>query len=544
MTTREEVFDEASPVINDIYDFGNLNSTSENVVSSDANKLYPDDYGRECQEEEEDPDEVHILTSTQMQKQIDNRRYVEENDGGIFNDEKDFDSNLQTQVNDSHTKSQRNDYEGAENITEIMDEMNINDYGAQQINVPKLDETFKGKNKSKNPYLNPMCEPVILAGKTTIGLSQAKLYGLLDKQGQVKLSPPPKQKVASRDKVANLSQPRKYEKQSDLVIFDEEEERRHLMAKRKAEMAMRNPRCGYDFVDRMKERGDFIDRLNQGSEGKVSKSIFEKLKQDYEAKHDKLNCPKCERLQSFDEFYEKKRNCTLCNVKFVKRSVCNTASFLKRMNNKQEEREAKLALLDAKVYANMPKSSSSSSKNAKKISFVKEPPNNVEQTNMGSSKAQLCREKKENERQTLPIVRRPKSATVGGMTVPNNVFMKRKSQENLSATIQPLVNEKDVFAPDHIQEAHNHVGDAMKNMVQSHLQRSADIAAMVNQANEMYLTENKQNTSNRKRDTRTAQNKSANSGRNSRKNITKVGRPDSSKQIASEKFNRLLECED
>lgn len=62
------------------------------------------------------------------------------------------------------------------------------------------------------------------------------------------------------------------------------------------------------------------------SKGKLSKWEFEALKNDYEARHDKLMCPNCRKPQSFDEFFEKKRNCSQCQKKFEKLNVTSGAS--------------------------------------------------------------------------------------------------------------------------------------------------------------------------------------------------------------------------
>jgi len=62
----------------------------------------------------------------------------------------------------------------------------------------------------------------------------------------------------------------------------------------------------------------------------LSKWELEALKNDYEARHDKLMCPNCKKPQSFDEFYEKKRNCSQCQKKFEK---LNITSGWKRIIN-------------------------------------------------------------------------------------------------------------------------------------------------------------------------------------------------------------------
>jgi transcription initiation factor IIE alpha subunit len=58
--------------------------------------------------------------------------------------------------------------------------------------------------------------------------------------------------------------------------------------------------------------------LDAAESKKLSKWELEKMKDDYEARLDKLICPNCRKPQSFDEFYEKKRNCSQCKMKYEK----------------------------------------------------------------------------------------------------------------------------------------------------------------------------------------------------------------------------------
>ncbi len=77
------------------------------------------------------------------------------------------------------------------------------------------------------------------------------------------------------------------------------------------------------------------DKKNKGA----SKFVLEAMKEDYEARLDRLQCPKCKKYQSFDEYMDKRRVCGPCRERFVKLHV----SKFKSWEEKQQERDAKKA---------------------------------------------------------------------------------------------------------------------------------------------------------------------------------------------------------
>jgi len=212
-------------------------------------------------------------------------------------------------------------------------------------------------NMKMRPYQNPLTKPVFAAGGTTIGLSQAKLFGLLDENGNIKLKAAPPD-VLSKDLskgfavLDEMSQPRELDL-SHVVTEDAVESTFKPERSKQAQNAMRNPRCGYDFIERLEnETGGFLERAfgNEKSKSKAEKLLMETAKEDYVASHDKLACPSCKREQTFDEFWEKKRNCSSCQKRYEKVNVCNGASFEKRMKEQEEARQAKLKLAESAVY--------------------------------------------------------------------------------------------------------------------------------------------------------------------------------------------------
>lgn len=208
-------------------------------------------------------------------------------------------------------------------------------------------------------YQNPLCRPIAKVGNIEIGLSQAKLFGLLDENGELQLKMPGVSEAPQRSKaetlkvLAALSAPR------ELALEDyEDEEAAELTFKpiknKASEAAMRNPRCGYDFVDRLNDRGDFLERaFGSGTSEKMNRKLLEGEKEDYEARLDKLACPSCKKEQSFDEYKSKKRECSQCKVRFTALKVFNASSFEKRQREAAAKKEAKLAAIDSIMYGNL-----------------------------------------------------------------------------------------------------------------------------------------------------------------------------------------------
>ena len=211
------------------------------------------------------------------------------------------------------------------------------------------------------PYEKPMNKVIYKVGNTSIALSQAKLYGIkLDSNDNIKSLSPQKnnQKLnTSNDNINNintLSIPRG----QFIREYDSDEERDLLQLRTRkaaAYRAMKNPRNGYDFVDRLNDRGDLVERLSNTNGGKskrgghggegLSKYERDQLEQDYEVKIDKLQCIKCLKQQSFDEYIEKKRFCSQCNERFSKLVVCKLSEFESRMGLHQEKRKLVLIIL-------------------------------------------------------------------------------------------------------------------------------------------------------------------------------------------------------
>lgn len=206
-------------------------------------------------------------------------------------------------------------------------------------------------------YQPEIAKPMHKAGGTTISFAQAKLFGLLDENGQIKTN---KLKASSisdvtkslesnaKSRVFGMSQPRAPppppKKQPGEGTFTRT---------KAAIAAMKNGDCGYDFIERLAEKGKFLDNLAAQEKSKKDKNKEkEHLKADYEAKLDKLACPKCKKVQSFDEYFEKKRMCTRCKERFRQVNVSSGGSMLKRMEEQAKKKAETLKKLEDSVYGN------------------------------------------------------------------------------------------------------------------------------------------------------------------------------------------------
>eukprot|EP01039_Chlorochromonas_danica_P001973 gene1973-2153_t len=202
-------------------------------------------------------------------------------------------------------------------------------------------------------YQHESNKPRYRVGKQTLSVAEALLFGLLDEEGNLKLrSPSPDHRAAHAIRHTHrLAKPRKA-----LILERNEEEEENLTFHPRrsaaAMAAMKNKRCGYDFMDRLNNRGDFLDRITPdiGKKKKLPESEYDALKQDYDAKLDKLQCPQCLKPQSFDEHLENRRFCSACNCKFEKINVTSGANFLKKVKRKELERVERLRAVEREMY--------------------------------------------------------------------------------------------------------------------------------------------------------------------------------------------------
>ena len=236
-----------------------------------------------------------------------------------------------------------------------------------------------GASARGSPYRKGKTRTLLEVGSVGVTYGQAKLFGLLDRDGNVDLSRlqnphNSSQKGFQRKHVDLLSQPTKIETKSppldEEAIFKPQKTAVALKA-------MRNPRCGYDFIQRLNERGDPLESLTTITKKKHTDAE----KEAYDLKLDKLQCPRCRRYQTYDEYTEKRRFCAVCNEKYTKLNVCDPISFEKKLKRKAEKREANLAKIEEEMY------------HYEKTPFRAKPLNRV-----------LYQSTKENTRQPIAIV--------------------------------------------------------------------------------------------------------------------------------------------
>ena len=208
--------------------------------------------------------------------------------------------------------------------------------------------------RDDDPYRNPKTKIVHVVGKTEITYGQARLYGLLDNEGNIKLD-----KLDSSSTVNNDVQRKHIELLSKpyVKLLPSESpspfEEPPTFQPKKSDVAMRamkNPRCGYDFVNRLNERGDCLDSLTASNINSSGLKDIDAEKEMYAYKQDKLSCPKCKRTQSFDEYNEKRRFCSLCKEKYVQLNICDVFAFDNKLKEKLKKKEEKFAKIDEEMY--------------------------------------------------------------------------------------------------------------------------------------------------------------------------------------------------
>eukprot|EP01033_Poteriospumella_lacustris_P013343 gene13343-9552_t len=216
-------------------------------------------------------------------------------------------------------------------------------------------------SKRERPYQHPMSQGRFVVGSRTLTMAEAKLYGLVDAEGRlVAVSSAVNAASAAAPKVplkrlSDMARPR-----SPAAAPSPEEDGYTFQPQRSASAlkAMKNPKLGYDFVDRLQSGGGFLQRLDKDNHKKIagvtlSKAEQAAMEEDYNARLDKLTCPSCAKEQSFDEFLERSRLCRLCGVKYVKAHVSSGLGFVKQNAKREADRQKKLQQLEREMYGDV-----------------------------------------------------------------------------------------------------------------------------------------------------------------------------------------------
>jgi len=204
----------------------------------------------------------------------------------------------------------------------------------------------------RKPYQSALSKPFIKAGGTVISAAQARLFGLTGFKGARKELDPDASAKQQLKRIHNLT----HVKPKDLSYIKSEDDIESTFKPAKsaeALMAMRHPKLGYDFVDRLAaEKDGFLQRAEAGKakSGKAKKAEKDQAEQDYISSHDKLACPKCKKAQSFDQFWDKKRECMECNLRFIKVNVSSLNAFERRNKIAAEKREKNIHEIEQSVY--------------------------------------------------------------------------------------------------------------------------------------------------------------------------------------------------
>jgi hypothetical protein len=215
----------------------------------------------------------------------------------------------------------------------------------------------KDAQQKERPYQTDMTRPVVQYGKTKLTYGEAKLYGLLDERGEVRLQG--NSEAFARSRAAVLHSRGMAERKEPAKAGPSEEEREMTFKparSKEASKAMNSRGCGYDFVRRLDEGGGFMQRtFARGEKGKSEKRLQESQKEDFEARQDRLKCPNCNKFQAFDEFIEKKRSCQQCHVRYAQSSVSHPQAYARKQQEAEQRKKERLKKMEDELYPQLPK---------------------------------------------------------------------------------------------------------------------------------------------------------------------------------------------
>lgn len=162
------------------------------------------------------------------------------------------------------------------------------------------------------------------------------------------------------DRMERLARPRPTTATSSEQRFASEDDARNCSFKwqrsRRAEVAMRNPGCGYDFVREKggastEDRESFIHRMDASLSHSRKRLQEKREEEEYERMLlcDKKACPRCSAVQSFDEIRKKKDFCGTCDLRYRvphrwdrKRSENRVRALHEKTTNRWAELEARI----------------------------------------------------------------------------------------------------------------------------------------------------------------------------------------------------------
>ena len=292
---------------------------------------------------------------------------------------------------------------------ERLESTNENDANSNILNDEK-------KGKKERPYQSDAQKPLASHGNTSVTLAEAILFGLLNENGEVKIKA---KSILNNDHIKMMQKNNEISRpKSDIIVCNVESGGKEnvFRPKRSKEADEAMKKCGYDFAGQLESRGDFLDRATSKLESEKSKKSQLAFEEDnYKARLDKLMCPSCGKEQSFDEFVERRRQCSQCKVRFVQGKVANRSLWDKKQKEDRERRELNLKKIQTNMYdpnlfkptlTTDPKTILSQAKDKTKMLGVQEKTELLMREKTSIATNNLQRRKEEEDRRKQEFIRR------------------------------------------------------------------------------------------------------------------------------------------
>ncbi|EQC34896.1 hypothetical protein SDRG_07695 [Saprolegnia diclina VS20] len=164
-------------------------------------------------------------------------------------------------------------------------------------------------------------------------------------------------RLLPKETIHALSKPKTSSTQRAFASDEDARQCRFQPKKTRSQLAaMKNPACGYDFVNHFDDEDkadDFIARMEAAEHNRQKRLQSTRGEEEYSLRQNKKQCPRCGMTQSYAEFRDKKKRCTFCGVLFALPKAWGDigTDFLERMELSVDEKKRRHEAIRAHVVA-------------------------------------------------------------------------------------------------------------------------------------------------------------------------------------------------